>query len=95
MKRSFVVALSVVGLIGTTLVASPAHAKFPGWNGQIAFQRFDPSTRDFAVYRVNTDGSHLQLVFQRQRRSPLVTRWQPGLDLLLRRRHDRPRLRRG
>ena len=32
-------------------------------NGQIAFQRFDPSTRDFAVYRVNPDGSHLQLVF--------------------------------
>ena len=70
-KRSFVVALAVVGLIalavvgliGTAPVGSSPQAMVPNLNGQIAFQRFDPSTRDFAVYRVNPDGSHLHLIF--------------------------------
>jgi Tol biopolymer transport system component len=68
-----VVASAVVGLIGTTLVGSPADAKVPGSNGQIAFQRYDPSTRNFAVYRVNPDGSHLQHVF----RDSVGPHWSP------------------
>ena len=63
MKRSFAL-LSIVGLIATMLAATggPVRAKVPGSNGQIAFERYDPATRGWAVYRVNPDGSHLQLV---------------------------------
>jgi Tol biopolymer transport system component len=65
-----IVALMLVGTIAT----GPAQAKVPGPNGQIAFQRFDPSTRAFAVYRVNPDGSHLQLVFDHSADGP---HWSP------------------
>jgi Tol biopolymer transport system component len=46
------------------VVSSAAQASVPGHNGQIAFHRYDPSTRDFAVYRIDPDGEGMQLVFQ-------------------------------
>jgi Tol biopolymer transport system component len=64
-KRSLVV-VSMFVSISMMLAATggAVRAKVPGSNGQIAFQRWDPTTGDFAVYRINPDGSHLQLVLQ-------------------------------
>jgi WD40 repeat protein len=58
--------LALVGLLAcaTGGVGGSARASVPGRNGQIAFQRYDPSTRDFAVYRIDPDGEGMQLVFR-------------------------------
>ena len=65
MRRSISL-LATVGLISSMLLVTgnAVRASVPGNNGQIAFQRYDPTTRDYAVYRVDPDGSDLQLVFQ-------------------------------
>ena len=65
----------VLVLAVMALVAGSAQAKVHGPNGQIAFQRFDSSTRNFAVYRVNPNGSHLQLVFDNGADGP---HWSPS-----------------
>jgi hypothetical protein len=78
MKRLISIAsaalLTVFGLVAST---GPTRAKVPGPNGQITFQRFDPSTRAFAVYRVNPDGSHLELVFDTGADGP---HWSPDAN---------------
>jgi Tol biopolymer transport system component len=59
---------------GMAIPASPAHAKVPGSNGQIAFSRFDPALGDMVTYTVNPDGSHQQQLFPRASEFP---RWSP------------------
>jgi Tol biopolymer transport system component len=61
-------------VVFAAMLALPASGKVPGPNGQISFQRYDPSTRAFAVYRVNPDGSRLQLVFDHSADGP---HWSP------------------
>ncbi len=75
MKRLIALAtVAGVAVLGLVAVTGPAQGKVPGPNGQIAFQRFDPSTRAFSVYRVNPDGSQLQLVFDHSADGP---HWSP------------------
>lgn len=65
----------LVAVLLTAVVAIPAGAKVPGANGQISFQRYDPSTHAFSVFRANPDGSHLQLVFDHSADGP---HWSPA-----------------
>ena len=62
--------LAMVALVGATLTAltpisSGAIGKAPRRNGRIAFSRFDPTTKDDAVYTVNPNGKRVQLVWAR------------------------------
>jgi hypothetical protein len=50
------VALALAAL--ATAMASPAGAKAPGPNGQIAFSRPDPATGEPRVFIANPDGTH-------------------------------------
>jgi Tol biopolymer transport system component len=74
-KRSMSV---LVGVGLTSIIVAVAgissQASVPGENGQIAFQRYDPSSHGFAIYRVNPDGSDLQRVFQQDADGPY---WSP------------------
>jgi len=56
------VALAGAALTALTPISSGATGKAPPHNGRIAFSRFDPATKDDAVYTVNPNGKHMQLV---------------------------------
>ena len=58
MRRAsrLLVALALVAL--ATAMASPAGAKPPGPNGQIAFSRPDPATGEPHIFIANPDGTH-------------------------------------
>jgi Tol biopolymer transport system component len=62
MYRLAMVALVGAALTALTPISSGASQKAPRRNGRIAFSRFDPATKDDAVYTVNPNGKHLQLV---------------------------------
>jgi Tol biopolymer transport system component len=59
-RRPWRVAFLAIAL--AALTASPAAARPPGTNGQIAFARFNPLLGDTQVYVINPDGMHERLV---------------------------------
>lgn len=65
---AMVLAVSAVG-------AGSAGAVVPGQNGQVVFQRFDPSIHDSAIFTMNPDGSHVQELVSQG--APALPLWSP------------------
>jgi len=74
MRRLTIISV-LAGLVALAAAsATPAAAKPPGANGQIAFARFEPALGGTVPYTVNPDGSHVQLLFARGAEFP---HWSP------------------
>ena len=59
----------------TAVVAGSASAVVGGTNGQMVFQRFDPSIHDVAIFTMNPNGSHVRELFSQG--SPGLPLWSP------------------
>lgn len=60
-KRSLIALLAAIA-ISIALTAAPAAAKRPGVNGQIAFDRVDPSSGNPSAFTANPDGTNASLL---------------------------------
>jgi Tol biopolymer transport system component len=61
--RKLIIAAAALAGAGLAGAGTPAQAKTPGPNGQIAFSRYDPAFGDDATYIMNPDGSHVRPLF--------------------------------
>lgn len=75
MKRSSIVAVAVLSMLGFVGVGGQAGAKAAAQNGQIVFSRFDPALGDTITFTANPDGSHLTPLFRYSSGSP---HWSPN-----------------
>ena len=74
MKRTSVLVVAALTMLGLVGAGGAAQSKVPGPNGRIAFARFDPSLGDTVTFTMNPDGSHLRRLFPGASGNP---RWSP------------------
>jgi TolB protein len=76
-SRRYAVA-AISALLVFAIVASAAHATFPGQNGRISFTRYLPKSDSSQIFTANPDGSDLkQITAVPKRRSAVFSDWSP------------------